>query len=147
VSSYVLHTGTHAELGEQARAVRRTVFVEEQGVPEELEMDDKDGDATHVVVTDEGSPVGTARTRFVDADVVKIERVAVLESYRGEGLGKEVMAAAEQAAMDAGATSAVLHAQRRVEEFYDSIGYETVGEEFEEAGIPHVEMVKPLDAE
>ena len=147
MSSYALHIGTDAELGEQARAVRRTVFVEEQGVPEALEMDDKDGDATHVVVTDGETPVATARTRFVDADVVKIERVAVLEFYRGEGLGKEVMAAAEEAAVEAGATEAVLHAQRRVEAFYASIGYEAVGEEFEEAGIPHVEMVKPLDAE
>lgn len=144
MSSYTLHTGTDSELGEQARAVRRTVFVEEQGVSEDLEMDDKDSDATHVVITDGETPVATARTRFVEADVVKIERVAVLESYRGEGLGKEVMTTAEQAAVDSGATEAVLHAQRRVEDFYSGIGYEAVGEEFEEAGIPHVEMVKSL---
>lgn len=145
MSSYVVHSGTDDEFGEAAREVRRAVFVDEQGVPESIEMDDKDDEATHFLVRDDGKPVATARTRFVDDETVKVERVAVLESHRGEGLGREIMDATERHAVEHGATRALLHGQRRVESFYRSIGYETVGEEFEEAGIPHVEMVKPLD--
>ncbi|MFC6865499.1 GNAT family N-acetyltransferase [Halomicroarcula sp. GCM10025817] len=144
MSSYVLHSGTDAELGDRARAVRRTVFIDEQGVPERIEMDDKDAEARHFLVTDDGTPVATARTRFVDETTVKVERVAVLDAYRGEGLGERVMAAAEQDASERGATSVLVHAQRRVEEFYIGLGYEAASEEFEEAGIPHVEMVKSL---
>ncbi|MFC7250686.1 GNAT family N-acetyltransferase [Halomicroarcula sp. GCM10025324] len=147
MSSYVLHSGTDAELGDAAREVRQAVFVDEQGVPESEEMDGKDEVATHFVITHDETPVATARTRFIDDATVKVERVAVLDSHRGEGLGKRVMAAAERAAREAGATTALLHGQRHVESFYTGLGYETVGEEFEEAGIPHVEMVKPLDAE
>jgi predicted GNAT family N-acyltransferase len=144
VSSYVLHSGPDAELGDRARAVRRTVFIEEQDVPERIEMDDKDEAARHFLVTDDGDPVATARTRFVDETTVKVERVAVLDAYRGEGLGERVMAAAERDARERGATSALVHAQRRVEEFYARLGYETVGGVFEEASIPHVEMGKSL---
>jgi predicted GNAT family N-acyltransferase len=128
-----------------ARAVRRAVFIDEQGVAEAEEMDEKDGVATHIVVTDDGDPVATARFRFVEATTARIERVAVLESHRGEGLGASVMETAESRVREQGATSAFLHGQLRVAEFYERLGYEVVGEQFEEAGIPHVEMVKPLD--
>ncbi|QIO23121.1 GNAT family N-acetyltransferase [Haloarcula sp. JP-L23] len=142
---YECYVGGDAALGDQARAVRRAVFIEEQGVDETEEMDDKDDEATHVVVTDGDDPVATARFRFVDETTARIERVAVLESYRGEGLGVRVMDAAETTAREQGATSAFLHGQSRVEEFYEKLGYEAEGETFEEAGIPHVEMVKPLE--
>ncbi|MBX0323417.1 GNAT family N-acetyltransferase [Halomicroarcula sp. F13] len=145
MTSYECYVGGEAALGDQARSVRRDVFIEEQGVSEAEEMDDKDDEATHVVVTDDGDPVATARFRFVDETTARIERVAVLDSHRGEGLGVRVMDAAETTAREQGATAAFLHGQLRVQEFYESIGYEAEGETFEEAGIPHVEMVKPLD--
>ena len=145
MSGYVLQTGDDERLIERAHDVRRRVFIDEQGVSEAEEMDDRDGDATHLVLTDDDAPVATARVRFVDSETAKIERVAVLEAHRGEGLGERIMAAAEGLARDRGATDALLHGQRRVEEFYAAIGYETVGEEFVEAGIPHVEMVKSLE--
>jgi predicted GNAT family N-acyltransferase len=144
VTSYTLQVGDNEDLGDRARTVRRTVFIEEQGVSEAEEMDDKDGEATHLLLTDDGDPVATARYRLVDDETVKIERVAVLASHRGTGLGRQIMDAAESAAADDGATEAVLHGQRRVEGFYAELGYETVGDEFEEAGIPHVEMHKEL---
>ncbi|WP_262177972.1 GNAT family N-acetyltransferase [Haloarcula laminariae] len=145
MTSYETHVGGNASVGEMARAVRRAVFIEEQGVDEADEMDEKDEVATHVVITDDGEPVATARFRLVEATTVRIERVAVLDAYRGEGLGTEVMDIAESRARERGATSAFLHGQLRVAAFYERLGYETDGEQFEEAGIPHVEMVKSLD--
>mgnify|MGYP006280841623 CR=1 FL=1 len=143
MSTYESHVGSDDELGARARAVRRRVFVDEQGVPEAVEMDEKDADATHVLLTD-GDPVATARYRFVDAETAKIERVAVLRDYRDAGLGRRVMTIAERRAVDDGATTARLHAQERVLGFYESLGYRAVGDRFEEAGIPHRAMVKRL---
>jgi len=144
MAPYETHVGGNAAAGEMARAVRRAVFIDEQGVDEADEMDGKDDVATHIVVTDDGEPVATARFRFVEATTARIERVAVLEPYRGEGLGASVMETAESIVRERGAMSAVLHSQLRVAEFYEELGYEVVGDRFEEAGIPHVEMRKRL---
>ena len=128
-----------------ARAVRRRVFVEEQGVSEAEEMDGKDDEATHFVLTDDGTPVATARLRWPDETTVKIERVAVLPAHRGEGLGRRVMERCASHAREQGATTARLHSQRRVVGFYETLGYEVVGEPFEEAGIPHRAMAASLE--
>ncbi len=142
-----------------AHAVRRTVFVDEQGVSEAEEMDGRDEAATHVVAyaapehTDTGGatghdddlqPVGTARLRLTDDGVAKPERVAVLEPYRGEGIGEQLMTAIEREARDQGCTRARLHGQTAVETFYHDLGYETTSDVFQEADIPHVEMEKQL---
>jgi len=128
-----------------AHAVRRAVFIDEQGVPEDVEMDGADDEATHFVAyaPEGGHAVGTARLRAVDG-VAKAERVAVHASHRGNGLGTRLMDLIETAARNRGHDEIRLHAQTGVESFYRSLGYETVGEEFEQAGIPHVEMVKRL---
>ena len=135
---------------EDALAVRRRVFVEEQGVPEDLEVDGRDDEAVHFVATDDGEPVGAARLRGVDADAVpdattgKVERVAVVPARRGEGIGREIMAELESTAAELGVETLVLHAQLPVEGFYLDLGYETTSDVFEEAGIDHVEMEKLL---
>jgi len=144
MTRYTRHVGSDADTIELAHAVRRRVFVEEQGVGEAVEMDGRDDAAIHVVLTDDTGPVATARLRFPEPSTAKIERVAVLSDYRGQGLGASVMDAAETVATDRGATDAVLHAQLRVREFYERLGYEAEGETFEEAGIPHVAMCKSL---
>lgn len=132
-----------AELAD-AFAVRRAVFVDEQGVPEERELDGKDETATHIVAYDGPDPVGTARLREYDEATGKVERVAVLESRRGEGLGATLMDAMEEEARTAGYDALRLHAQVPVVPFYEALGYEVTSEEFEEAGIPHREMRKRL---
>ena len=129
---------------EDAFGVRYDVFVEEQGISEELEYDDQEDESVHFVAYDGERPVGAARLRSVDG-VAKIERVAVLADARGEGWGARLMDAAESAARDREMERAELHAQTRVAAFYDRLGYECVGEKFEEAGIPHVRMVKGLE--
>ena len=129
---------------EDAFAVRRTVFVDEQGVDEDLEYDAHDETATHFVAYDGDEPVGAARLREYADGVGKVERVAVLESHREDGVGRAVMAAVEDRARADGLESLKLHSQTRAAGFYRGLGYERYGEEFEEAGIPHVEMRKSL---
>jgi predicted GNAT family N-acyltransferase len=130
-----------------ALAVRHEVFVEGQGVPEALEVDAHEHEAstTHFVAYDAGEPIGAARMRRLDDATVKAERVAVLADRRGEGWGRRLMDRLEREAAAAGATRVRLHAQTPVEAFYHRLDYRTTSEEFEEAGIPHVAMEKPLD--
>jgi predicted GNAT family N-acyltransferase len=128
-----------------AHRVRRIVFMDEQGVSEAEEMDGRDRDAVHVVAyAPDGDPVGTSRYRTPDPGVAKIERVAVCAPHRGEGLGRRLMEEIESCAREDDCTTAMLHAQVSVEEFYEDLGYRTVSEEFLEADIPHVKMTKSL---
>ncbi|MFB6206117.1 MAG: GNAT family N-acetyltransferase [Haloglomus sp.] len=134
---------------ETAVEIRHEVFVEGQGVPPERELDGRDDEATHFLARDGDRVVGTARLREYDGGdepppTAKVERVAVLESRRGEGWGARLMAAVEEHAREQGYERVLLHAQVPVVEFYERLGYETRGEEFEDAGIPHREMTKPL---
>jgi predicted GNAT family N-acyltransferase len=145
MSEFEVDTGTWEEFEDAATAVRTAVFVDEQGVSEEAELDGNDSDAVQFLARDGDYPVGTARLRFPEPTVGKVERVAVREPYRGDGVGSELMRAVEAAAREDGATELTLHAQTHVEAFYRQLGYETVSGEFEEAGIPHVEMRKRLD--
>ncbi len=144
--SYELqHIPGEGELSD-AFAVRRTVFIDGQNVPESVEIDGKDDDAFHVVMIDSDTqtPVGTARLRIPKAEVGKPERVAVLPSYRGQGIGRQLMEAIEVKASNRGCTTVILHAQKRVVDFYETLEYRVTSDEFEEAGIPHVEMQKEL---
>jgi len=131
-------------LPDDAVSVRQAVFVEEQGVPEDRELDGNDDGATHFVAYDRTEPIGTARLRDYDTDVAKAERVAIVADRRGEGLGRELMEAVEATASGAGYDRVVLHAQVSVVPFYRKLGYEPVGEIFKDAGIDHREMWKTL---
>jgi len=130
----------------EAFAVRRAVFVDEQNVPEAIEMDEHDATATHFLARDSArdEPVGTARLRLPEAATAKAERVAVLRPYRGEGLGRRLMERVENEAREQDCSRMRLNAQTHVEDFYAKLGYETVSDVFPEAGIPHVEMQTDL---
>lgn len=136
--------GTWADLGEEARAIRQAVFVQEQGIPAELACDVADAGAVHVLVRNRlDMPVGTGR--LLPADIpgdARVGRVAVDHAVRGARVGLAVMQALEEAARSRGDRRIVLHAQRSAVPFYDRLGYQRVGEPFDEAGIPHQEMVK-----
>ena len=129
---------------EAALGIRREVFIEEQDVPEDLEIDGRDDEATHVLARGDGEPVGTARLRDYGEGVAKVERVAVRESHRGEGWGERIMSVVETYAREAGFERVRLAAQVPVVGFYERLGYEVVGEEFMDAGIPHRSMEKSL---
>ena len=124
--------------------LRRRVFVEGQGVPEALELDGRDADSLHFVAREGDQLVGTARLRPVDG-AAKAERVAVLESHRKRGVGRQLMRALEEEARARGLSRFVLNAQLEVVAFYEGLGYAPRGEIFEEAGIPHQRMEKGGD--
>lgn len=122
-------------------AVRRTVFIDEQGVPEALEWDEHDAAALHVLaLTLEGMPIGCARL-LPDGH---IGRMAVLPAWRGYGIGKALLAAILGAAQGRGFTTLKLSAQTHATGFYAAAGFVVVGAAYEEAGIPHVAMQKTL---
>ena len=126
------------------RALRRTVFIEEQGVSETDEVDGLDDTAIHLLAVLDDRPVGTARILLKGA-VGKIGRVCVLPEARGTGLG----AALIRAALDnlrtlPGLTEAYLGAQTQATAFYEKLGFVVEGDEFLDAGIPHRHMRRSL---
>lgn len=129
---------------EQALDIRRQVFIEEQEVPEDIEVDEYEQTATHFLALDGTEPVGTCRLRWVDPQTAKAERVAVLKEKRSTGAGRKLMEALEAYARDKGAHSIVLNAQARVLSFYEKLGYVAMGTPFMDAGIEHRKMKKEL---
>jgi len=125
-------------------ALRREVFVEEQGVPLAEEMDGLDAGCTHFLALAGGDAVGTARLRVTDDGRAKAERVAVRRSVRRSGAGRTLMRALEDEARARGRPELVLNAQVPVIAFYERLGYRVDGPEFLEAGIPHRAMRKRL---
>ncbi len=116
--------------------VRKEVFVKEQHVPEEEEIDQFEDTSEHIVIYDGGQPVGAGRWRLKDG-YGKLERICVMKSHRSLGVGAIIMQALEKAAAAKGAGSFILHAQTQAVPFYEKQGYRvTSGEEFLDAGIP-----------
>ena len=119
---------------EKLRAVRRKVFVQEQKVPEELEWDEADERAYHVLATSaDGKPIGTGRLKLD----CYIGRMAVLSGWRRRGVGGTILRALIDLADKEGCEVVRLHAQTHALAFYARYGFSVVGDEFEEAGIPH----------
>lgn len=141
-----IRRGAWAQLGEAARQIRTEVFVQEQQIPLELEWDEDDATALHAVAYNRlGMPVATGRLLQHGPDVARIGRMAVTRVLRGSGLGRDILQSLLQAAAQRGDRSVLLHAQRSAEAFYRQLGFQPQGAPFEEAGIPHIEMVRALD--
>ncbi|WP_095587996.1 GNAT family N-acetyltransferase [Actibacterium ureilyticum] len=122
-------------------ALRRAVFIDEQGVSEAEEIDGRDPEALHLLATLDGRPVGTARL-FAAGDTGKIGRVCVLADQRGTGLGAALIRAALQVLRDQpGVTAAKLGAQTHAMGFYEKLGFTAFGPEYLDAGIPHRDMI------
>lgn len=140
-----LRTGDWGSLRDAAAVVRTKVFVEEQGISQEEEWDEADATAVHAVVFNRlGQPVGTGRLLQESPGVARIGRMAVLHSLRGAGAGQAVIAGLQEAARGRGDRQVVLSAQRSAEGFYRNLGYEPSGEPYEEVGIAHIPMARPL---
>ena len=137
---------TEAEL-EGAINVRMRVFVLEQQIPPEEELDEADATATHAIALHGGQIVGTGRMLLVDGDdegACRIGRMAVDREWRRHGVGGQILVFLEEQARRKGLTHCLLHAQEYVKAFYTGHGYVERGDVFMEAGIPHVEMIKEL---
>jgi YbgC/YbaW family acyl-CoA thioester hydrolase len=144
-----LASGSWAQLGEWAGRVRRAVFVDEQGIAPELEWDEHDAQALHVVVRNRlGEPVATGRcvdgAALAHPGVAKIGRMAVSHPLRGAGLGAQVLGALVKEARRQGYRTALLHAQVSACGFYEQAGFVREGEVFMEVNVPHVRMTIDL---
>lgn len=124
--------------------IRGAVFVAEQRVPVEEEWDERDVAADHLLASRDGVPVGTVR--LVDAGGGRglLGRLAVLPSARGAGAGAALVRAVQERARQRGFTEIELHAQTHALGFYRALGYAPEGEEFLDAGIPHLHMRRSL---
>ena len=132
---------------EDAFSIRKTVFVVEQNVPLEEEIDQFEEEATHFVMYgDTANPIAVGRFRVVDG-YGKVERICVLKEARKTGAGRLMMNAIETYAREQGLHKLKLNAQTHAIPFYDRLGYSIVSEEFLDAGIPHKTMVKQIPSE
>jgi predicted GNAT family N-acyltransferase len=129
--------GSWDELGAQARRIRFEVFVDEQRVPAEMEIDSADPDSLHAVAFGpDGSVVGTGRL-LPDGH---IGRMAVARQARGLGVGSALLLKLMDAARRRGDRQVELFAQMHAQRFYEKFGFEAVGPAFDDAGIVHITM-------
>lgn len=137
--------GTWDEVGADAAPLRHAVFVQEQGVPADIERDAQDPIARHVVARNRlGQAVGAGRLVALDARMGKIGRMAVLPTVRGAEVGRAMLTALVDEARRAGLQNVTLHAQSPVVGFYQRQGFEICSEPFEEAGIEHLKMQRSV---
>ena len=129
---------------EAAIGVRFRVFVAEQSVPPEEELDDADATATHAIALYQGQVVGTGRLVWLEDGNAQIGRMAVDAQWRRRGVGGQILEFLEESARSRGIRQSVLHAQEYVKGFYAAHGYQEHGDSFIEVDIPHVEMRKDL---
>ncbi|MEH1850435.1 MAG: GNAT family N-acetyltransferase [Nostoc sp.] len=126
------------------QAIRKSVFQEEQGVDPALEFDGKDEISTHLIAYLNSEVVGTTRIRYLDEKTAKIERLAVLTTARGQGIGKKIMENALQVIANKNIPEVMVHAQEYIKDLYKKLDFVEEGEIFEEASIPHIAMRKVL---
>lgn len=127
-----------------ALQIRHTVFVGEQAVPAEMEIDELENKTDYVVGYIDDKPVATARVLPIGQDTYKIQRVAVLKNYRGKQLGKKLMLEIEQYALQNKQSYLILGAQDHAIGFYSNVGYTIAGNGYLDAGIPHHDMKKEI---
>ena len=124
----------------EALQVRRRVFVEEQGISEDLELDGYDSEALHIVVKYGERVIGTARVLFPASGIAKIERMAILRPYRWKGIGSRIVSFLNEELKNRQISKVIVHAQYPVVGFYKSCGFVKSGLPFYEAGISHLRM-------
>jgi predicted GNAT family N-acyltransferase len=143
----VVKASTESDLS-KTKEIRFTVFVDEQGVPADHEMDEMDATSHHWLLlknlgNSDWTPIGTIRMFEEEPGIGRLGRMAVLKAHRGNGNGRKLISALEDFAWSNGFSKITLHGQLNVKGFYASCGYVQVSDEiFEEEGILHVHMAK-----
>ncbi|MAJ30557.1 MAG: GNAT family N-acetyltransferase [Gammaproteobacteria bacterium] len=120
----------------QISSIRDAVFIQEQAVPKNIEMDGKDSECIHFLMSYDDNPIGTARIKMSG----KIERVSILKPNRNKGLGSKLMSFIIDAAKENRFERIYLHSQMESIGFYKNLGFIEEGDVFQEAGIDHVLM-------
>lgn len=129
---------------QDALSIRRRVFIEEQGVPPHLELDEFEKEAVHFVVYDDEQAIGAGRFRTYEDHVAKVERICILPEFRGRHLGNLLMDEIERVAKRQEYRTVRLNSQSNAIPFYEKRGYAITSPEFMDAGIPHRVMTKEL---
>lgn len=124
--------------------VRKEVFILEQSVPAELELDEFDLSAAHVLAYQDAHCIGTGRLVNLSTKQARIGRMAVLAKFRGKGVGKQILQKLVDLAASQGVREVILHSQVSAIPFYEKLGFQAQGEAYEEAGIPHRNMMLKL---
>lgn len=132
--------GSWDQLQQHAKLIREQVFISEQGIPEVDEWDDQDAISQHFVIYDQDQPIATARL-LPDHH---LGRVAVLQEYRGQGIGQLIMLEMIAYAKSQNRPFLQLSAQTHATSFYEKLGFVAQGDEYDECGIPHIEMIMPI---
>ena|SRR5690606_21458579 len=137
----VVRTTDWSENQDILQGIRHSVFVEEQGVPEDLEIDGKDPVAFHfLATTDSGEAVATARLLHECDEIARIGRFAVLAEHRNQGFGSYLLEKMVDYARQQGYVKLVLSAQLEAISFYEKAGFEPYGEIYLDAGLEHRSM-------
>lgn len=136
----MIQTVAYSEASPVIRAVRTQVFQVEQHIDPAIEIDGLDETAFHLLAIQDSKVIGTTRVRVLNDRIAKIERVAVLPAYRRRGFGKKLMENAITLVRDRQIPEIKLNAQLHARSFYEKLGFQQWSEEFQEAGILHIEM-------
>ena len=130
-----------ADAKQVAWPIRKRVFIEEQGVPEEMELDEFDLTAQHALAYLSSQCIGTARLASLPGNIGRIGRMAVLPAHRSEGIGSQLLNALITKGKAQGITQFELHAQLSAIPFYERFGFIAHGDIYDEAGIAHRDMM------
>ena len=133
---YRVQSGHWDKLEQDAKFIRKQVFIIEQNIPEEEEWDDQDMISDHFVVYDQDQPIATARLLQNNS----VGRVAVLKAYRGQGIGRMIMLEIIRQAHQQDRKFLHLSSQVHAISFYEKLGFSIQGDAYDECGIPHIKM-------
>lgn len=139
-----LYFGREDWIQQAVFALRRSVFVDEQGIAPELEFDQKDQFCHYFLLAEGQEPIATIRYQSLDSQTIQPDRFCVAKNYRKKGIGRQLLAAYEQQAFTDGFCRSALSSEIAAIEFYQKCGYEIVSSPFEEDGILCVRMQKKL---
>ena len=123
--------------------IRKEVFVGGQKIASEMDSDGLDSKSEHVILYNNKKAIGCARIRYINKDM-KLERLAILDKYRGQGHGQELMKFIVEYAKKQDVNNIIMSAQQYLERFYEKFGFKKEGESYEEVGIPHIKMYRKI---
>ena len=129
---------------EECFYIRRKVFIESQNISEEIEIDGLDDQCDHYILKIDGIAAGTSRVRYLDKSA-KIQRLAVLDEYRGRGLSKILMEFIINDIKTQNIEEIYLSSQSYIQSLYEKFGFKAKGEEYEISGIKHIDMVMKIN--
>lgn len=139
MQNFEIQSGSWNELEHEAKLIRKTVFIQEQNIPEDEEWDTQDAISLHFVVYDKNKNTAIATARLLDNN--SIGRVAVLKEYRGTGIGRLLMLDVIQHAKSENREFLKLSSQVHAIQFYEGLGFNTHGTEYLDCNIPHIDMI------